>query len=320
MRITAQMTREMLEVLEQLRKELFQKRKIDYPFTEWERKRELVRRRLRKLPELVKRAAEGLEVAKGGAGRPKKLSLVQRTMLFLFTRLMNKSNRDTEELLELFEPLFGFKVSYKAVERLYSDEELELVLYNLIELLLHDEGVSGSFAGDGTGYSLTVTKHYRTKPKKRSKDYRYVFRLIDLKTGMYAGFGYSKKSEMEAFEKAMKMLERLGIAMDEVSLDKYYSSRKVLKLFGKRTAVYVIPKKNVSKLGFEWYRVVKRIVEDPVLFLKKYFMRNLSEAGFSADKRRFGWTVRQRRGDRQETAMFSVVLLHNLFAIRIGVR
>lgn len=81
---------------------------------------ELVRRRLRKLPELVKRAAEGLEVAKGGAGRPKKLSLIQRTMLFLFTRLMNKSSRDTEELLELFEPLFGFKVSYKAVERLYS--------------------------------------------------------------------------------------------------------------------------------------------------------------------------------------------------------
>ena len=318
MRITARTTREMLEVLDELRKELFQKRRIVYPFTEWERKRELVRRRLRKLPELVKRAAESLEVARIRAGRPKKLNLVQRTMLFLFTRLMNKSNRDTEELLELFEPLFGFKVSYKAVERLYSDEELELVIYNLIKLLLQDEGASGSLAGDGTGYSLTVTKHYRTKPKKRSKDYRYVFRLIDLKTGMYVGFGYSKKSEMDAFNKAMKMLDGLGIAADEVSLDRYYSSRKVLKLFGKRTAVYVIPKRNISKLGFEWYRVVKRIVEDPVLFLKKYFMRNLSEAGFSADKRRFGWTVRQRREDRQETAMFSIALLHNLFAIRVG--
>jgi transposase len=208
---------------------------------------------------------------------------------------MSKSNRDVEELLELFEPLFGFKVSYKSVERLYSDEGVELALYNLFLLLLRDEGVSRNFAGDGTGYSLTVTKRYAGNPKKRSKDYRYVFRLIDIETGMYVGFGYSKKSEMEAFRKAMRMLEKFGIAIDAISLDKYYSSRKVLKLFGKRTAVYAIPKKNISKLGFEWARVVKRMVEDPVLFLEKYFMRNLSEAGFSADKRRFGWTIKQKR-------------------------
>ncbi|CAD7769489.1 hypothetical protein FHEFKHOI_01761 [Candidatus Methanoperedenaceae archaeon GB50] len=33
--------------------------------------------------------------------------------------------------------------------------------------LLKSEGISGEFTGDGTGYSLTVTKHYRTNPKKR---------------------------------------------------------------------------------------------------------------------------------------------------------
>jgi len=47
-------------------------------------------------------------------------------------------------------------------------------------------------------------------------------------------------------------------------------------------------------------------------------MRNLSEAGFSAEKRRFGWTVRQRREDRQEAATFSIALLHNLFTVRVG--
>jgi hypothetical protein len=49
MKITTQTAREMLEVLEELRKELFQKRKVVYPYAEWERKRELARRRLRKL-------------------------------------------------------------------------------------------------------------------------------------------------------------------------------------------------------------------------------------------------------------------------------
>jgi len=112
--------------------------------------------------------------------------------------------------------------------------------------------------------------------------------MIDIETGMYVGFGYSKKSEMEAFNKAMQMLEKFGIVIDSISLDKYYSSRKVLKLFDKRVVVYVIPKKNIAKLGFEWIRIIRRIMKSPKEFLKRYFMRNLSEAGFSADKRRFG--------------------------------
>lgn len=311
------MARELLEVLDDLREEFFQVRKASYPFSEWERRRERVRERLRKLPDYVKRAVEMIELEERKAGRPKKLDLVERTMLFLFARLMNKSNRDVEELLELFEPLFGFKTSYKSVERLYSDEEVRLVLHNLFLLLLEDEGVSGDFSGDGTGYSLAIEKHYRSDPKKKGGDYRYVFRLFDLATGMYVGFGYSTESEMEAFNKAMHMVKKLGVRVDTISLDKYYSTRKVLKLFDKETAVYIIPKKNISRLGFEWTRIIKRIAEDPILFLKRYFKRNLSESGYSADKRRFGWTIRQKREDRQETAMLSIALLHNIFTIRV---
>lgn len=222
-----------------------------------------------------------------------------------------------KDLLEFFEPLFGFKVSYKSIERRYSDEEVKLVLHNLFLLLLQDEGISGNFSGDGTGYSLTIEKHYRSSPKKKGKDYDYVFRLIDIETGMYEGFGYSKTSEMEAFNKAMRMVEKLGIDIGSISLDKYYSSRKVLKIFSREVAVYVIPKKNIAKLGFEWVRIFKRIIDNPRDFLKRYFMRNLSEAGFSADKRRFGWMIRQRREDRRVMAMFSIALLHNVFTVRV---
>ena len=58
--------------------------------------------------------------------RPKEIDLEKRVMLFLFARLMNKS-KGVEELLELFELLFGFKVSYN-IERLYSDEEVKMAL------------------------------------------------------------------------------------------------------------------------------------------------------------------------------------------------
>lgn len=312
------MTKELLEVLEEIREEFFRGKKPCYPFSEWERRREKVKERLAKLPEYVERAVDMIGLEERAAGRPRKLDLAQRTMLFLFARLMNKSNRDVEEVLALFRPLFGFEVSYKSVERLYSDEEVRLALYNLFLLLLEEEGVSGSFAGDGTGYSLTVEKHYRKNPRKESGAYKYVFRLIDLGTGMYVGYGYSGRSEMEAFHRAMEVVKRFGIRVDSISLDKYYSSRKVLKQFGKETAVYVMSRKNLSKLGLEWPDIIRRIARDPFMYLKRYFMRNLSEAGYSADKRRFGWVIRQKREDRREMAMLSIALLHNVFATRVA--
>jgi transposase len=44
------------------------------------------------------------------------------------------------------------------------------------------KGVSDDFTGDGTGYTLTITRHYRTKTAKHSHDFLYVFRVIDVDT------------------------------------------------------------------------------------------------------------------------------------------
>ena len=317
MRITEKMAQELVEVLEEVKEECFSKEKNTYPYAEWEQKRERVKQRLRDLPRYVDQAAEKIRFVKPRAGQRKKIDVRKRTMLFLFTRLMNKSNRDMEDLLVLFEPLFGVKVSYKSIERLYSDPEVKTVLHNLFILLLRDEGVSGDFSGDGTGYSLSVTKHYRTDVSKKGRGYLYVFRVIDIDTGFYVAVGYSNISEMEAFHKAMTMLRELGISVDSLSLDKYYSSRAVIKLFGEETALYLIPKKNIARVGLEWSRILRRVLEDPYLFLKGYFLRNLSESGFSADKRRFGGLVRQKRDDRREMALFSIAFLHNIFTVRI---
>ena len=48
-----------------------------------------------------------------------------------------------------------------------------------------------------------------------------------------------------------------------------------------------------------------KMLESPVGFLSEYFLRNVSESGFSADKGRFGRIIRQKREDRPETALFS---------------
>ncbi|MCK5458322.1 MAG: ISNCY family transposase, partial [Thermoplasmatales archaeon] len=121
-----------------MKEEIFPEDEQSYPYAEWEQKREKVKQRLRDLPAYVEQAVDAISFEKRGAGRPKKVDLVRRTMLFLFARLMNKSNRDVEDLLGMFEPLFGATVSYKSIERLYSDEEVKTVLHNLFILLLKE--------------------------------------------------------------------------------------------------------------------------------------------------------------------------------------
>ncbi len=55
-------------------------------------------------------------------------------------------------------------------------------------------------SGDGTGYSLTITKHYRderekqlkkpdNKVSRKKKAFVYSFSLMDLKAKMYVGCG-----------------------------------------------------------------------------------------------------------------------------------
>jgi transposase len=315
-RITAKTANQLLQVLDEVRIDLLKKEKTVYPYAEWERRRAKVRDRLRRLPELVQRAAN-IRVDTH-AGRPNALTLEQRTMLLLFARMTCRSNRDMEDVLGLLSPLFGFTVSYKTVERLYSDPGVRAVLRNLLILLLMEDGVSGEYTGDGSGYSLSVCRHYRSDPSKSGARYRYVFHLVDIRTGLIVGFGYSRVSEMEAFRRAMAMAGGLGVPVDSLSLDRYYSSRKVLEMFGAETEVYVIPKSNISRIGFRWAEVIGRALSDPSAFLERCFERSFSEVVFSAVKRRFGWVVRQRRPDRQEGALFTISLLHNLFTVRVG--
>lgn len=317
MKLTVKSTKELLQVLDETKETLFKDRKCSYPYTEWEHKRAQVKERLHQLPQYVHQAVEVINREEQKMGRPPKLDLEKKVNLFILVRFLNKSNRLAEESLQYFQPLFGVDVSYKYIERLYSDPEVKLALNNLFVLLLKDEAVSGDLAGDGTGYSVSVENHYRTHPNKYGKKFVHFFSLIDLATGMYVGCGISRLSEWDAFIKAVAMLRRIGATVRSIRLDKYFSMRKVIRMFDRSVSLFLIPKKNIAKIG-AWADILSRMKASPVDFLSEYFQRNLSESGFSADKGRFGSLVRQRREDRQQTALFSNALFHNIYAIRIN--
>lgn len=310
-------TSEILEVLDDCYTENFKDKEMEYPYSEWERKRHVVKKRLKKLPSLIRQACQSINREESKTGRPEKLSLEQKVMLFLYARLMRKSNRGMEEAIILLNP-FGCDVSYKTVERLYSDPLVKMALHNLFILLLMEDKPSGRLSGDGTGYSLSVEDHYRTGVQKRGKKFAYFFGLVDLETGMYVAYGTSSLSEMDAFNKAIHFAEEIGIAIDSLRLDRYYRSRKVIRKFGKSVSLFLIPKKNLVHIGLAWRRVFKRILLDPLAYLSEYFQRNRSESSFSADKGRFGGLIKQKREDRKETALFSIAVLHNLHSIGRG--
>lgn len=259
---------------------------------------------IRNLESLIKESAN-IQIYRGNGPKPK-LTVAQKLRLFLVKQLVDKSNRNMAYMLDLFCIINGIDISYKTVERLYSDIELRMALYNLHVLLLRKKRVKHiDSCGDTTGYSLVISKHYATfvmkrkdkakVQKQRKKQFVYEFMLMDLKTKMYVCYGTSMVSERKAFDAAMEMLKSIDVSVNSIRLDRYYSFPCYVNMFPD-AKVYIIPRKN-SKLGHgkKWLHTMLEFVQDTMEYLGHYYQRNNAENGFAVDKKLFGWGIRQKR-------------------------
>jgi transposase len=294
---------------------------------------ERIKTAIREFSPLVDKAIAELKFLKEEKrGNKPKLVLKQKVVLLLTQRLIGKSNRNMANMLLLFSLLNEIDVSYKTVERLYSDPGVILALNNLHELLLSKKGVKqADCAGDGTGYTLTIKEHYASAAqalkekakiakkisKKRKKVFVYYFTILDIKTRMYVAYGTSFQSEKEAFLSAIKMAKDIGIEVKDLRLDRYYSGQAYVELILKELGnvkITLIPKSNATVRGcWEWKRILHDFVKDPITYLEDYFKRTQSESSFAEDKKRTGWMLTQRREDRVDTASFCNLIWHNLF-------
>jgi transposase len=326
--------------LEEINSILGKRYKLEHPERErdWRTYEQEFSRRIRMaikdLDPLVNQAVSTIHITHG-PGHPHSLTLEQRVKLLLIKQLVGESNRMFSSMLVIFSMLSGIDVSYKTIERLYSDDEVIAAIHNLHVLILKGKGVKSSDAtGDGTGYSLTVKKNYEShaqKLKDRAKenpDYRkdakeskghrkrlfaYSFAIMDLETRLYIALGSSMKSEREAYDRAMNLLRSIGVDMDSIRLDRYYSSPSYMDNLG-NTKVFVIPKRNATLNGSQkWKDTMKEFVENTMKYLEQYHQRSNSESGFAADKKMLGWNIAQRRDDRIDSALFCTGVWHNLF-------
>jgi len=229
---------------------------------------------IRNLQPLIEEAVSSIHVERG-PGRVPELSLKQKLILILVKELFDKSNRNMEAMLEMFCLLSDVEMSYKSVERLYSDPEVEMALHNLHVLIMKRRGVRNVDAsGDGTGYSLQVSQHYSAEVKKRKDAVKeadadkkmafvYSFKLLDLNTKLYVAYGMSFKSEKDAYNRAMVMFDSLGLTLSSMRLDKYYSNPSDVGKLGSHVKVFVLPKKNATVKGnWAWKRRMHEFVHN----------------------------------------------------------
>ena len=326
--------------LEEINSTIGKKYKLEHPRKErdWrtyeQEFAQRIKTAMRDLDPLVNEAVSAIHIVPR-AGHPHSLTLEQRVKLLLIKQLVGESNRMFANMLVIFSMLSGIDVSYKTVERLYSDDEVIMAIHNLHVLILKGEGITDSDAtGDGTGYSLTVKKNYEShaqklkdmakenpdhgKDAKESKGHKkrlfaYSFALMDLQSRLYIAFGSSMKSEREAYGRAMDLLSSIEIEMDSIRLDRYYSSPSYVDKLGE-TKVFVIPKKNATLNGSQkWKDMMRDFVYNTMPYLEQYHQRSNSESGFAADKKMLGWNIAQRRDDRIDNALFCTGVWHNMF-------
>jgi len=295
-------------------------------YAEYERN---FKKRLKKsiinLDKLIRESIRGINIYCRNKDRHS-LTLRKRMRLILVKELTEKGNRKTANTLELFSMLSGTDISYKTVERLYDDQFLQLALFNLLIISLKKRNVKIiDTCGDATGYSLTITKHYSSyvqKLKDKAKDgnltkraFVYNFALMDLKTKMYVCYGSSLKSEKEAFDKAIQMLQNIDVKIRSIRLDRYYSCAVYVNQFSD-SKVYIIPKKNVTlEQGAKWTETLGNFLCNTREYLEEYFKRNNSESGWASDKKMFGWKISQKLQDRMDMRLFVRIVWHNLILI-----
>jgi len=115
-------------------KERIAEQDIDYALYEREfRKR--IKNAVKTLTVITNEATSGLFFYREKGARPV-LKPNEKLRLILIHQLFGKSNRNMSYMLMLFSLMTGIDVSYKTVERLYSDPETEAALFNLLILLL----------------------------------------------------------------------------------------------------------------------------------------------------------------------------------------
>jgi transposase len=122
---------------------------------------------LKEVKTTITQAEKHIKILPNPFGRPPKVEAKQKALLLFAKDLARFSNRKMANLLALFSLFEDVDLSYKTLERAYSDPKVRRIIHSVFVLLVKRKGIKQTdLRGDGIGYSLTITRHYRTVREK----------------------------------------------------------------------------------------------------------------------------------------------------------
>jgi hypothetical protein len=124
---------------------------------------------LQEIENKIHKAAQQIHTTKP-FGRPTQTSPEQKALILLQKDLIQFSSRKMANLLPMFTTLNTIKTSYKTIQRAYSNTIIKMIIHNLFILLVKEKKIKHPHtSGDGTGYSLSVTRHYRSVREQKGE-------------------------------------------------------------------------------------------------------------------------------------------------------
>jgi hypothetical protein len=125
---------------------------------------------LQQIQKVIDQAATTIEIAGTPFGRPPNTSHKQKTLLIFTKDLVQFSGRKMADMLPIFNALNDVDLCYKTIQCAYSNPVVKMIIYNMFIILVQRKGITqADLTGDGTGYSLTITRHYRSVREKQGE-------------------------------------------------------------------------------------------------------------------------------------------------------
>ena len=107
---------------------------------------------LKELKTVINQAEKNVKIKPKHIGRPPKAQAKQKVLILLAKDIAQFSGRKMANLLALFSLFDDVDISYKTIERAYSDPLVKLIIHNMLVILVKNKEIKqADLTDDGTG-------------------------------------------------------------------------------------------------------------------------------------------------------------------------
>lgn len=214
--------------------------------------------------------------------------------------------------------------NYNAVNKFLSREDITPLLQSMVGFTAQSlSSVESEFAVDSSGFRTTSFNDYCREKHRVKKQHRWVKAhiCVGVKTNVITGIEITEEhaNDSPQFKPLVNWTYDNGFAINEVSADMGYSSKKNFEVVNKLGGKAFIPfKSNVtgkargSRLWSKMYHYFQLHQEE---FLEHYHKRSNAETTFHMLKMKFGDKLKSKKFVAQKNELLCKAIAHNIVVL-----